>query len=147
LSGSAGKPTITQTSAASAVSATSQNGYASGQYQSFSIASDGTVEASYSNGQTSAIGQLAVANVVNLSGLNELGTGQYATTLASGAASVGVSGTAGLGTMQDSALEESNVNISAEFSDLIIAERAFEANSKAVTTFDNVAQETINMVH
>ena len=62
-------------------------------------------------------------------------------------ASIGTSGTAGLGTMQDGALEASNVNISAEFSDLIIAQRAFEANSKAVTTFDTVTQETINMIH
>jgi flagellar hook protein FlgE len=58
-----------------------------------------------------------------------------------------VSGSAGLGTFQDDGLEQSNVNISAEFSDLIIAQRAFEANSKAVTTFDTIAQETINMVH
>ena len=145
--GSAGKPTITQTSAASAVSATTQNGYASGQYQSFSISSNGTVLASFSNGQNTAVGQIAVANVTNLQGLLQLGTGQFATTRASGSATVGVSGTAGLATMQDASLEESNVNISAEFSDLIIAERAFEANSKAVTTFDNVAQDTINMVH
>lgn len=61
--------------------------------------------------------------------------------------SVGVSGSAGLGTMQDGALEASNVNISQEFSDLIIAQRAFEANSKAITTFDTVTQETIQMIH
>ena len=59
----------------------------------------------------------------------------------------GTSGTAGLGTLQDGALEQSNVNISAEFSNLIVAQRAFEANSKAVTTFDTVTQETINMIH
>jgi flagellar hook protein FlgE len=94
-----------------------------------------------------AVGQLALANVVNLQGLSLLGDGDYATTLASGTASVGVSGAAGLGTLQDASLEESNVNISAEFSHLIIAQRAFEANSKAVTTFDTVTQETINMIH
>jgi flagellar hook protein FlgE len=145
--GSAGTPTVTQTSAASAVSATTQNGYASGQYQSFSIASDGTVEATYSNGQQLAVGQLALANVANSQGLQLLGDGDYATTQASGTAATGVSGSAGLGAFQDASLEESNVNISAEFSDLIIAQRAFEANSKAVTTFDTIAQETINMVH
>jgi len=52
-----------------------------------------------------------------------------------------------LGTIEDSSLEESNVNISAEFSDLIIAQRAFEANAKSITTFDTVTQDTINMVH
>ena len=60
---------------------------------------------------------------------------------------IGVSGTDGLGTINDSELEMSNVNISAEFSDLIIAQRAFEANSKAITTFDTITQETINMIH
>jgi len=88
-----------------------------------------------------------LGNVANVQGLQLLGDGDYAATQASGAAAVATSGAAGLGTLQDSALEESNVNISTEFSDLIIAQRAFEANSKAVTTFDTVAQETINMIH
>lgn len=145
--GSSTTPTLTQTDTASAVSSTNQNGYPSGQYQSFSVAADGTVEATYSNGNTLAVGQLALANVANPQGLNLLGNGEYATTAASGAAATGVSGSAGLGTFQDDALEASNVNISAEFADLIVAQRAFEANSKAVTTFDTVAQETINMVH
>jgi flagellar hook protein FlgE len=145
--GSGGKPTITQTDAASATAATTQNGYTSGEYQGFSISGTGVVSATFSNGQNLAVGQLALANVANLQGLQLLGNGDFATTLASGTAAVGVSGTEGLGAIQDGALEESNVNLSAEFSDLIIAQRAFEANSKAVTTFDTVAQETINMVH
>ena len=90
---------------------------------------------------------LALANVVNLQGLKNLGNGDYETTLASGTATVGISGAAGLGTMVGGALEASNVNISAEFSNLIIAQRAFEANSKAITAFDTVTQETINMIH
>ena len=147
LLGPGGTPTIGQVAAASAVSTTTQSGYPSGEYQSFSIAGGGTVTATYSNGQQQAVGQLALANVANLQGLQFLGNGDYATTLASGNASIGVSGTTGLGTLQDGALEESNVNISAEFSDLIIVQRAFEANSKTVTTFDTVTQETINMIH
>jgi flagellar hook protein FlgE len=144
---SAGTPNISQVDTTSAVSATAQNGYASGQYQSFSIGSDGSVSVTYSNGQQENVGQLALANVVNQQGLSLLGNGDYATTLASGAATVGTSGTAGLATVQDSALEASNVNISTEFSDLIVAQRAFEANAKSVTTFDTVTQDTINMVH
>jgi flagellar hook protein FlgE len=147
LLGSGGTPTISQVAAASAVSSTTQNGYASGDYQSFSIGSDGTVTATYSNGQQQAVGQLALANVANQQGLELLGNGLYSATLSSGTPSIGASGTNGLGTMQDGALEESNVNISAEFSDLIIAQRAFEANSKAVTTFDTVTEDTINMIH
>jgi len=145
--GASGKPTISQVNSASAVAGTTQNGYASGQYQSFNVGVDGTVSATFSNGQQLAVGKLALANVNNQQGLQLLGNGDYATTLASGTAAVGVSGTAGLGTVQSGSLEQSNVNISAEFSALIIAQRAFEANSKAVTTFDTVAQETINMVH
>ena len=147
LLGTGGTPTISQVDTASAVSATTQDGYASGQYQSFTIGSDGTVTASYSNGQLLNVGQLALANVANLQGLSLLGDGDYATTLASGTAAAGTSGTSGLGTLQDGALEASNVNISSEFSDLIIAQRAFEANAKSVTTFDTVTQDTINMVH
>ncbi len=131
----------------SSVASTSQDGYPSGDYSGFAIGSDGTVTASFSNGQKLSVGQLALGNVGNLQGLQAQGDGEYATTLASGAVTVGASGAAGMGTMQGGALEASNVNISAEFSNLIIAQRAFEANSKAVTTFDTVTQETINMIH
>ncbi len=147
LLGSSGIPTITQVNASSAVTATTQNGFASGQYQSFTVGNDGTVTASYSNGQTMAVGKLALGVIANTQGLKQLGAGEYATTLASGNAAIGASGTAGVGTLQDGSLEQSNVNISQQFSELIIAQRAFEANSKAVTTFDSVVQETINMVH
>ncbi len=145
--GAGGKPTVGQVDATSTSSASTQNGFASGAYQGFSIGSDGTVTASYNNGQTQAVGQLALANVTNLQGLELQGNGNYATTLASGAAAIGISGTNGLATIQGSSLEESNVNISAEFSNLIIAQRGFEANSKAITTFDTITQETINMIH
>jgi len=147
LYGTSQTPTVGQVNAASAVSSSNQDGFAPGQYQGFTIGSDGTVTVSYSNYQKVNVGQLALANVANLQGLQVLGNGDYATTLASGTASIAPSGSAGLGTLQDDALEQSNVNISQEFSDLIIAQRAFEANSKTVTTFDTVTQETINMIH
>jgi flagellar hook protein FlgE len=147
LLGSSGAPTISQVDTASAVSATTQNGYSSGQYQSFTVGSDGTVTATFSNGEKLSVGQIAMGNVTNLQGLQLLGDGDYAATLASGTPAIAPSGTDGLGTLQEGALEGSNVNISAEFSDLIIAQRGFEANSKAVTTFDTITQETINMIH
>jgi flagellar hook protein FlgE len=93
------------------------------------------------------VGQLGLASFSNEQGLVDVGSTEYQATSASGQAAVGVAGTVGLGTLEGASLEASNVNISAEFSDLIIAQRAFEANSKAVTTFDTVTQETINMVH
>jgi flagellar hook protein FlgE len=147
LFGADGASTLTQVDQTSAVSSTTQDGYASGNYTGFTIGSDGAVTATFNNGQKLTVGQLALGNVVNLQGLEDMGDGDFATSLASGTATIGVSGTSGLGTMQGGALEASNVNISAEFSDLIIAQRAFEANSKAVTTFDTVTQETINMIH
>jgi flagellar hook protein FlgE len=148
LFGADGTGTISQVAQQnSSVSSTTQNGYAGGEFSGFSIGSDGTVTTIFSNGQKLNVAQIALGNVVNLQGLKDLGDGQYETTLASGTATIGVSGTAGLGTMEGGALEASNVNISAEFSNLIIAQRAFEANSKAVTTFDTVTQETINMIH
>jgi flagellar hook protein FlgE len=147
LNNSNNQPTITQVSSASAVSETNQNGYASGEYSGFKIDSSGVVSATFSNGQTTPVGQVALANVTNEQGLTIAAGNNYQTTLASGAASVGVAGSAGLGTMQDEALEQSNVDISTQFSDLIVAQQAFEASSKAITTFDTVSQETINMIH
>ena len=147
LYGASGKPVISQVDQAFSGGSTTQDGYASGGYNDFSIGSDGTVTASFTNGQKLNVGQLALGTVKNLQGLKALGNGDYEPTLASGTATIGISGTAGLGTMAGGALEASNVNISAEFSNLIIAQRAFEANSKAVTTFDTVTQETINMIH
>ena len=146
LLGANNAPTIGQVSTTSAVSSTNQDGYASGQYQDFTVGSDGVITVSYSNGQKQNIGQLALANVSNLQGLALLGDGNYGTTLSSGTASIATSGANGLGTLQNGALEGSNVNISSEFANLIVAQRAFEANAKSVTTFDSVTQDTINMV-
>jgi flagellar hook protein FlgE len=147
LFGANGTSSVSQTAAASSTSATSQNGYTSGQYESFAINGSGVIAASYSNGQTQNVGQLAIATVSNEQGLVDLGSTEYQATSASGTAAIGVAGSGGRGTIDGASLEASNVNISAEFSDLIVAQRAFEANSKAVTTFDTVTQETINMIH
>lgn len=147
LFGTNGTGNIDQVDQTSGTSNYTQNGYPAGDYAGFTIGSNGTVTATFSNGQKLNVGQLALANIPNLQGLQNLGNGEYETTLASGTAAIGVSGSSGLGTMEDGSLEASNVNISAEFSDLIIAQRAFEANSKTITTFDTVTQDTINMVH
>ena len=141
------KSTISQTSATSAVAATTQNGYASGSYNGFTIGADGTISAQFSNGQTEAVGTVALASVANVQGLTRAGDNAYVTTAASGQAAIGAAGAGGRGSLEDDALEGSNVDISTEFSNLIVAQRAFEANSKTVTTFDTVTQETINLIH
>jgi len=146
LLSSGGTPNISQVEEASSVSGTTADGNAAGTCTGFTIGSDGTVTATYTSG-TEVVGRVALANMTNLQGLNSEADGEYQTTLASGTAAVGAAGTGGLGGIQDSALEESNVSISTEFSDLIVAQQGFEANSKAVTTFNQVSQDTINMIH
>lgn len=146
---SSGKGTIDQVASASGsgIASITQDGYEAGQYSGFTVDSNGVVSATFSNSQTQVIGQLAVASVTNEQGLTRLGDGNYQTTLASGQATIGTAGTGGRGTIQDNAIEGSNVDISTQFADLIVAQRAFEANAKSVTTFDTVTQDTINMVH
>jgi flagellar hook protein FlgE len=123
-----------------------QDGFASGNYQQISVDSSGLITAQFSNGQSSTVGQLAVASVANVQGLVATGGNNFTTSAASGQATTGVAGTGGRGTIQDNALEQSNVNISTEFSNLIVAQRAFEANSKTVTTFNTISQDVLAMV-
>jgi flagellar hook protein FlgE len=146
LNNSSGKPTISQLAAASSNTANSQDGFTSGVYQSCVVDSSGVITAQFSNGRTSTIGQLAVATVANTAGLTASGGNNFMTTAASGLATVGVAGAGGRGTVDDGALEQSNVNISTEFSNLIVAQRAFEANSKTVTTFDTISGDVLSMV-
>lgn len=147
LYNAAGAPQIGQTVGTSTATASAQDGFASGSYQSFSVDSAGVISAGFSNGQTQTVGQIAVASVTNPEGLTVEGGNNYQTTAASGAASVGAPGAGGRGSIEDDTLEQSNVDISTEFANLIVAQRAFEANAKTVTTFDTVTDETINMIH
>ncbi|GGA56385.1 flagellar hook protein FlgE [Edaphobacter acidisoli] len=146
LNDSSGNPTVTQLASASSNNGTQQDGFASGVYQSFTVDPSGVITAQFSNGRTSTIGQVAVATVANTAGLTVTGNNNFTTTAASGLATVGVAGTGGRGTLTDDSLEQSNVDISTEFSNLIVAQRAFEANSKTVTTFDTVTQDTLALI-
>ena len=146
LLGTSGTPTITQSASTSTANTTTQDGHASGAYQSFSVDTSGVLSATFSNGDVVQVGQLAIATVANEGGLTRVGGNNYQTTAASGSASVGAAGIGSRGTVEDDSLEASNVDISTEFSELIVAQRAFEANSKTVTTFDTVTQEAIGMI-
>jgi flagellar hook protein FlgE len=141
LSGTA--PDITQVAATSTTTSIGQDGSSSGSLSNFSIGSDGTVTGSFTNGKTQALGQLALASFANVNGLQLDGTTDYSPTLASGPAVVGIPGAGGLGTLSGGSLELSNVDIATEFSNLIVAQRGFEADAKAVTTFDQITQDTI----
>jgi len=146
LNGSGPTPTITQLASANTNGPVNQDGFASGNYTGFTVDPSGVIQAQFSNGNKVTIGQVAVASVANEQGLVATGGNNFQTTAASGQAVAGVAGTGGRGRVDDSELEESNVNISTEFSDLIVAQRAFEANSKTVTTFDTISQDVIAMV-
>jgi flagellar hook protein FlgE len=139
----AGSPTITQVAAASSATADSQDGSSSGTLVNFSIGSDGTITGTFSNDNTEALGQIALANFANVNGLQLDGNTDYTPTLASGPAVIGVPGSGELGTLSGGSLELSNVDIATEFSNLIVAQRGFEADAKAVTTFDQILQDTI----
>lgn len=138
-------PVVTQVAGASSTSSTQQDGSASGTLVNFSIGGDGTVTGSFSNGRTAALGQIALAEFGDDEGLQRVGDNLFTQTLASGQAVIGSPGTGGRGTLSGGALELSNVDIATEFANLIVAQRAFEANAKAVTTFDQITQDTINL--
>jgi flagellar hook protein FlgE len=146
LDGTGTSPLITQLASANTNGANTQDGFASGNYTGFTVDPSGVIEAKFSNGNSETIGQVAVANVANVQGLVSVGGNNFQTTGASGQAVAGVAGTGGRGVVDDSTLEQSNVNISTEFSNLIVAQRAFEANSKTVTTFDTISQDVIAMI-
>jgi flagellar hook protein FlgE len=139
----AGNTVISQTSTASATSATSTDGFASGTLQSYSVGPDGTIDGVFSSGQTLAMGQVAVSTFANNQGLIDVGDNNYQPSAASGAPVIGVPGTGGRATIIGGSVEQSNVNIATEFAKMIVAQQAYSANAKSVTTFNQVSQTTI----
>lgn len=143
---SSGNPVVSQVAGTSEASTTTQDGYASGSLASFSIQSNGTIEGSFTNGETTPIGQIALANFPNSQGLLQVGSNNYMASLASGLPTVGVPGTGGRGTLTGDSLEASNVDIASQFSQLIQQQTGYEADAKALTTLDNVVQAVLNLV-
>ncbi|MPV38998.1 flagellar hook protein FlgE [Georgenia subflava] len=127
------------------VEATSQNGQAAGTLQSFSLNPDGTLIGSFSNGLKQTVAQLAVGNVANTAGMEKAGSSLLRTSVNSGEAQIGIAGTGGRGTLAGNSLEMSNVDLSQEFTNLIIAQRGFQAGSRIITTSDELLQELVNL--
>ncbi|MGA2849171.1 MAG: flagellar hook protein FlgE [Terracidiphilus sp.] len=146
LNDASGNPTLTQQDSASATTATNQNGYGVGTLTGYSVLANGTVEGQFSNNQTLALGQVAVAGFSNVQGLAQISNGDFQATVSSGAAVVGQAGVGGLGTITGGAVEGSNVDLSTEFSNMIVAQQGYEANAKVLTTLDQVSQATIQLV-
>lgn len=143
---SGGVPSITQQDATSATTTTTQNGYGVGTLTGYSVLSDGTVQGQFSNDQTLTLGQVAVGSFANVQGLTQTGSGDYQPTFASGAAVIGQAGVGGNGTITGGAVEESNVSLSTEFANMIVAQQGYEANAKVLTTMDQVSQATIQLI-
>jgi flagellar hook protein FlgE len=121
------------------------NGYTTGQLSTLSIDSTGIVSAVYTNGQSTQLGQLAIANFPNPQGLQQLGNTNWAQTFASGTVVQGTAGSAGFGSISSSSLESSNVDLTTELVNMITEQRAFQANAQVITTADQMSQTVIGI--
>lgn len=146
LADSSGNPTITQQDSTSSSVSTSQNGYGVGTLKTYSVLPDGTVQGQFSNNQTLALGQIAVASFADTQGLTQTGNNDYGATFASGAAVLGRAGAGENGTVTGGSIEGSNVDLSTEFSKMIVAQQGYEANAKVLTTLNQISQATIQMM-
>ncbi len=136
---------ITQQQADESTLAYEQNGYEMGYLDSFKIDSAGTVIGVFTNGLTKNIAQIAVANFANPAGLEKMGETMFRVSSNSGTAQINPSGVGGSGGITPGTLEMSNVDLSQEFTDMIVTQRGFQANSRIITTSDEMLQELVNL--
>jgi len=136
---------FTQFGSEFAVSSMVQDGFTTGQLHGLEIDDTGVVFARYTNGQARALGQVAIAGFSNPNGLQPLGDTSWAETFSSGAATLGAPGSSGLGVLQSGALEGSNVDITEQLVNMIIAQRNFQANAQVIQTEDTITQTVINL--
>ncbi|MDT3677577.1 MAG: flagellar hook protein FlgE [Burkholderiaceae bacterium] len=127
------------------VSELTQDGFAAGRLSGFSIASDGTVVSRYTNGKTLAQGRVVLVNFTNPQGLQPLGGNQWAETADSGSPMAGTPGAGSLGVIQSGAVEQSNVDLTAELVNMITAQRVYQANAQTIRTQDQVMQTIVNL--
>ncbi|OGP50541.1 MAG: hypothetical protein A2Y79_06515 [Deltaproteobacteria bacterium RBG_13_43_22] len=135
----------TQFATSFSVNQQTQNGYGAGTVSSISISEEGLITANFTNGKTQTVGQVALARFTDPTSLKKLGSNLYAETYDSGQALIGIPETSGLGRVLSNSLELSNVDLAQEFVKLISAQRAFQANSKIITTTDELLQDLVNI--
>lgn len=136
---------LTQFFAENSIAVTEQDGNAQGTLESFAIDNNGLIIASFTNGLTAPLGQIALATFNNPEGLSATGNSMYALSPNSGTPQIGISGVGGRGSINSGALEMSNVDLAEEFTNMIIAQRGFQANSRSITTADAILNEIINI--
>ncbi len=136
---------VNQRAAQMQIQMSSQNGFAPGSLSAFSVGTDGIVTGLYTNGLTRPLGQIALAIFPNANGLERTGSNLVRGTDNSGIPVIGTPRTGGRGSINAGFLEQSNVDIGNEFTDLIITQRGFQANTRVVTTVDEMLQDLINI--
>lgn len=140
-----GSTNLTGFDAASATTSVTADGSVAGSIDKISIDSQGQLIASFGAGKTSVVGQLALANFNNAQGLVKLGSNRYGASAAAGQANVGAPGAGGRGTLVGNQLEQSNVDIAQEFTQMILAQRGYQANAKGITVADEVLTDTLQL--
>lgn len=136
---------LTQVASSSDFNLKEQNGSPPGTLETFTTSLDGVIQGVYSNGVVKAIARLAIALIPNMNGLMSAGNNLYFTSPASGDAQISFAGIGGRGQVQAASLESSNVDLSTEFTKLITTQRGFQANSRIISTSDEMLQELVNL--
>lgn len=136
---------ITQFANESDAAVTDSDGYPQGSLDTFSIGPTGEISGIFTNGMSKIIGQVALAVFKNPAGLEKTAENMFQITPNSGDAIVGLPGSSGLGSLNSGTLEMSNVDISREFAEMISTQRGFQANSRIITTSDEMLQELVNL--
>ena len=137
---------VTTLSDTSDITLSSQDGFPRGILSSYDIGTDGTITGAYSNGMTRTIGAVALATFSNTEGLKRSGSNLFLETPSSGLAQVGYANSGSRGSIQGGALESSNVDLGTELSNMIVTQRAYQANARSVTTVDTMLQEAVNLI-
>ncbi|WP_421505201.1 flagellar hook protein FlgE [Erwinia rhapontici] len=153
LNGSAGPTNLTvditgslqQNNGTSTFGNPTQNGYKPGELTSYQINDDGTLVGTYSNEQTQVLGQIVLANFANPEGLKSEGNNVWSATSSSGQALTGIAGTGNLGTLTAGALESSNVDLSKELVNMIVAQRNYQSNAQTIKTQDQILNTLVNL--
>lgn len=135
----------TQFGSSFSVNKLTQDGYTSGRLAGFSVGDDGIIQGRYTNGQSAVLGQVVLASFANPNGLQPLGNNMWSDTATSGAPLIGTPDSGSLGVLQSSAVEDSNVDLTAELVNMITAQRVYQANAQTIKAQDAVLQTLVNL--
>ncbi|MGI8423523.1 MAG: flagellar hook-basal body complex protein [Chloroflexota bacterium] len=136
---------LTELQNGNTVAESKNDGFATGTLNSFTIGADGVILGQYTNGRTNALAQVALASFPNISGLTQIGSNMFTESANSGFAQIGEARTGNRGSINAGQLEMSNVDLAAQFTDMIRAQRGFQANSRVITTSDEMLQDLVNL--